>query len=207
MAAVISLYNDVVQNKLVKGLNNAEAFSFDDAGIYQGSNLTLRWYPLQPTGSTVSPYTLLSVTGLSLDVAIGARAGAESILARQNVWTDSGNGYLEASLNLNTTELNTAIGTADSLATYFEIAMTESGATRTVYQEGINITSVVIGPGTAASLPSSAVEYLTAAQVRAEFVRWFNNPAGATIELTSPDGNSTRLMGVNDDGTAQDEVS
>jgi hypothetical protein len=207
MAAVISLYNDVVNNRLVKGLTNAESFAFNSAGIYQGSKLTLRWYPLQPTGSVTSPFTLLSVTGLSIDIAIGPRAGAESILARQNTWVDSGNGYLEATLNLNTSELNTAIGTSDSLSTYFEIAMTESGSTRTVYQESISVTSVVIGPGTAASLPSAATEYLTAAQVRAEFVRFFNNPNGATIELLSPDGTRSRLMGVNDDGTAQDEVS
>jgi len=207
-ATPIDLYNDVVRNTLVLGLNNKEPFSLNTLRIYQGSKVPFRWYPVRPTNNLSAPfYTLVSLSGLSLDVVVGARAGAEALLARQNVWTDSGLGYLEATLNLNTTELNAAISTADSYQTYLEINLTDNGEERPTYQEQISVLSVVKGPGTAASLPTSAVEYLTAVQMRAEFVRFFNNPNGATIELLSPDGGSSRLIGCNDNGTAQDELS
>lgn len=207
-ATPIDLYNDVVNNVLVLGLNNREKFRITDRQIFQGAKLPFRWYPCRPTNSLSAPFfTLIPVTGLTLDVILGPRSGAESALARQNSWTDSGLGYLEATLNLNTTELNAAIGSSDSYSTYFEINVTDAGDERPSYQEAISVIPVVKGPGTSSALPTSPVEYLTAAQIRAEFVRFFNNPSGSTIELLSPDGGSSRLIGCNDDGTAQDEVS
>ena len=207
-ATPIDLYNDVVNNVLVLGLNNKERFNISSRNIYQGSKIPIRWYPVRPTNSITAPFfTLLPVSGLSLDICLGPRAGSESLLARQNVWVENSGGYLEATLNLNTSELNTAISSSDSYSTFFEINLTDAGDERPVYQDTVNIIPVVKGPGTSASLPTAAVEYLTAAQIRAEFVRFFNNPNGSTIELLSPDGSHSRLIGCNDDGTAQDETA
>ena len=207
-ATPIDLYNDVVNNVLVLGLNNKERFNISSRSVFQGSKLPIRWYPVRPTNSVTAPFfTLLPVAGLTLDICIGPRAGSESLLARQNVWAENVGGYLEATLNLNTAELNAAVGTSDSFSTFFEINLTDAGDERPVYQDTINIVPVVKGPGTSSSLPTAAIEYLTATQIRAEFVRFFNNPVGSTIELTSPDGSHTRLIGCNDDGTAQDEIA
>jgi hypothetical protein len=205
---VIELWNDIVNNRLIVGPVgtgwDAQEFTFSAAKIYQGSKLSFRWYPIKPSGLT--DFVQVPVEGITLDVAIGPRAGAEAALARQNSWTNSGQGYLEATLNLNTTEMNTAVGSADSLSSYFEIEMSYGGDARPTYQEAITIISRVIGPAGAVSLPTAAVEYLTAAQIRAEFVAFVNNAPGATIELTSPDGTRLRIMGCTNDGAAQDDI-
>jgi hypothetical protein len=207
-AAPINIYNDIVNNVIVLGLNNGGLVELNRRKLYQGSKLPIRYYPVQPTNSLTPPFfTLVPLAGLSLDICVGPRAGSESLLARNNAWTATSQGYFEGTLNLNTSELNTAIGSADTYSTFIEINLTDSGEERVTYQETIGLIPVVKGPGTAASLPTAAVEYLTAAQQRVEFVRWFNNPAGNTIELLSPDGTRYRLLGVNNDGTALDETA
>ncbi|HWN95563.1 MAG TPA: hypothetical protein VNT99_11055 [Methylomirabilota bacterium] len=208
---VIELWNDILTNRLVYSLTDGTNFSFGAMKLYQASKLSFRWYPLKsPSGfiSAQNPFLQVAVAGLTLDIAVGPRAGVEGILARNNAWTDSGQGYLECVLNLNTVELNGAIAGSDSFNTWLEIQMTENGNTRPVYQESINLLSIVIGPTGAVSLPTAAAEYLTAAQQRAEFVRFYDNPPGSTIEMVSFDGTKTRLScGVNNDGSAADNTS
>lgn len=206
---VIELWNDIENNGLIGGpvdggLWDAQEVRFNSRKIYQASQLSFRWYPVKKSG--LSSYIRVPVSGITLDVAIGPRSGSEAILARQNVWTAHADGYLYATLNLNTTDLNNAI-TGDTLSTYFEIKMTENGNSRPVYQEAITLQSIVIGPAASSALPAAATEFLTRAQCEAMFVKWTENLAGNAIELTSPDGTRYRLIGVNDDGSAQDEIS
>lgn len=208
--AFIELYNDITNGRLIIGPTasgwDGQSFKLAETKIYQGSKLPIRYYPIKPAGQY--SYVYVSLDGLALDIALGPRAGAEAILARQNIWTPSDDGrYFEATLNLNTTEMNNAIAAADTFSTWFEINLSIAGAFRPTYQEQISLQSVVIGPSGAANLPTAAVEYLTAAQLRAEFVRFSGNRNGATIELPSPDGASFRLIGCNNNKTAQDEVS
>ncbi len=208
-APVIELWNDIVNNRLIAGRVGTNGwdgspFTFANTRIWQAAQLRIRWYPIKPDGQFA--YVLVPVAGLVLDIAVGPRAGAENILARQNAWTATGD-YLEAVLNLNTTNLNTAIGTSDSYSTYIEISLTENGNERPAYQEAITILSRVIGPAGDAALPAAASQFLTREQSMAMFVRFVENIAGATIELTSLDGTHIRLIGCNNDGSAQDEVS
>lgn len=207
---VIELWNDIDNNKLVVGpVTNGKwdttPVTLAARKIYQASQLSIRWNPIKPDGQF--SFIKVPVSGITLDIAIGARAGVEAILARQNVWTAHADGYLYATLNLNTTDLNTAIGSNDALATYFEISMTENGNARPVYQELINITSVVIGPAGSSALPAAASQFYTKEQIDAIFVKFTGNPAGATIELPSPDSAHSRLIGCNNDGSAMDETA
>lgn len=207
---VIELWNDIDNNDLIvgpvgNGLWDSTPIRFATRKIYQASQVSFRWYPVKKTGQLT--YVQVPITGLTLDIAIGARAGAEAILARQNVWTAHSDGYLYATLNLNTTDLNTAIASSDAYSTYLEISMTENGNARPVYQESISITSVVIGPAGSSALPAAAVQFYTKEQTDRIFVKWLENIAGGVIELTSPDGTKFRLMGVNNDGSAMDETS
>jgi hypothetical protein len=205
---VIELWNDIENNGLivgpVSGGWDGTEVRFSDRKIYQASQLSFRWYPIKKSG--LNTYIRVPVSGLTLDIAIGQRSGAEAIKARQNVWTEHSDGYLYATLNLNTTDLNNLV-TGDTYDTYLEIQMTENGNSRPTYQEAITIRSVVIGPAGSSALPAAADQFLTRAQCLQMFVKWTENLAGNAIELASPDGTKFRLIGVNDDGSAQDEIS
>lgn len=209
-SAYIELWNDITNGILIVGPTatgwNGATFSLATLKIYQGSKLPFRWYPIKPSG--LGQFEYVSLDGITLDIAIGPRAGAEDIKARQNAWTQSADGrYLEAVLNLNTTPLNNAIDTSDTYTTFFEIEMSLAGDGRPVYQEQITIISRVIGPTAGAALPAAAVEFLTKAQQDARYVKYSGNRNGATIDLPSPDGTHHRLMGCNNDGSAQDEIA
>jgi hypothetical protein len=206
---VIELWNDIENNVLVLGLNNAGTVELNKRKIYQGSKLCLRWYPVKPTNNRTAPFFVkVPLDGLTLDIGIGPRAGAEALLARQNVWAPNNQeGCLEATLNLNTSEMNNALGSSDSLSTYFEIVLSVNGDDRPVYQEAITVLPRVVGPAGSSNLPTAAVEYLTAAQIRAEFVRWTDNPPGLALELTSPDGTRIRYLGVRNNGSHSDETT
>jgi len=204
ISADIELWNDVINGTCVVNLASSVPFRFGK--IYQGGKLKIRWYPVVPTGSITAPYVKVPVSGITLDVAVGVRAGTATPYARQNSWTEHADGYLYATLDLNTTDLNNAIGTADTLTTYFEIKMSDGGVPRVTYQESITVTSVVIDPSGAAALPTAAINYMTREECLALFVKFVGNAAGATIELPSPDGTRSRVLGCNDNGSAQDEI-
>jgi hypothetical protein len=210
MASTIDIYNDVQNNVLYGSANASRPLVIPD--LYQYGTLQLRWYPVRPTYSVLPPFfSNVDLDQLTLKMAIGPRAGAESPISAQYTWTKaytsgaSGPGYMYANLDLNTTEVNTAIGTSDSITSYFEITMSEDGVPRVVYQTPVRIISAVTPPGSASSLPTPAASYLSREECMELFVKWANNQAGKTITLTSPDGTRDRIIGVRNDGSAQDD--
>lgn len=220
MADAIKLYLNLgtPQGSLVKGLSDATPFVLGP--FYQGSALNLRIYPVVPTGTgIVAPFfSQLAIDSLDIQVAVGPRAGAESILANQYTWSrqtafDSENDrrYFYASLDLNTTNLNAAVGTSDSYQTYFEILLSRGSTFVAVFNTAITINAVVKDPAGAASAPTPAASYYTASQIDALFVRWnnalFSANAGRNIVLLSPSGTRTRELGVGDSAEAIDNAS
>lgn len=198
----IELWNDIVNKRLVIGLNDMTAFDPFANQESQSAQIRFRWYPIVPISIAVAPnYQLVPTAGLTLKMAIGPRAGAEADLAYQNVWVDSGQGYLEAVLNLNTDTMASAFTSADSVSSFFEIKMTENGNTRRVYQQAITLTSDVIDPAGASILPGAREEFLTRAQCLAMFVQWFNNAPGSVIELPAKNTPAVVRLGCNDDGS------
>ncbi len=208
----IDLFLDLTNRKLVLGLGDATPFRLGDGGIYQGDQIPFRLWPIKPPTGLISasnPYLQIPTAGLSWIVGVGPRDGTEALLAKQDVWADSGQGYFTAILNLNTDPMNSAIGSLDTFPTYFEIYLAGDSPGRTVYQETIAIIPVVIGPTGSAALPAPSSQYYTAAQIDAlvkAFVRYVNNPNGATIELLCLSGAHSRTLGTNDDGSAKDEL-
>ncbi len=221
MADAIELFLDVStpQGAAVKSLSDKNAFTLGP--FYQGSLLQLRITPVVPTGSTVTApyYAKVPITNLDLQAYIGPAAGNESILASQPTWTkqltadtEGKSGYFYASLNLNTTELNTAIATSAFYDTYFEVLLSRSGAAFSpVFQSLIRVMAVVKGPAGAASTPTPTVDYLTRDQAMNLFVLWRNDlvaaNAGRNIVLLSPDGAHTRELGVGNSAEPIDNPS
>ena len=220
MADAISLYLDISipQGRLIKSLTDAGTFVLGP--FYQGQLLKLRIYPVTVAGAIAPTITKVPLTNLDLQVAVGPRAGAEAIKAAQYIWnkqiaadTDGESGYFYADLDLNTTDLNTAVGTNDTLSTYFEFLLSRaSAAFAPVHQTAVTILSVVKGPGSAASTPTPAAAYLTEAQCYNLFVLWDNRVRaqnnGRVPIFVSPDGSHTReCPGVDNDGSPTDNLT
>ena len=211
MALEVDLYVDIVNSELVLGLNNATQFQFGK--IFQGSALSLRIFPVKPTNNQFAPYfTLVDISGLMARVSVGPRAGATALLASQDVWTKSfsdGSGTIgcfTAVLNLNTTELNAAIGSSDSFATLFEIQLSEAAAWRPVAQRSISIIPTVWDPSGAANLPSAAANYPTIEMMKALCVLVNGNPNGRGFTLQDATGAVKKVCYVGTDGEFHTEA-
>jgi hypothetical protein len=219
MADAISIYLDLStpQGALVRGLGDRSPVALGP--FYQGQLLRLRVFPVIPTGSILSTpyYSSLPLANLDLQAAVGPRAGAQAILAAQYVWTkqtvpdtDGLSGYFYADLDLNTVAMNAAVGTLDSLATYFELLISRAGANfATVSQSSITILAVVKDPGAAASIPVPTASYLTRDECYNLFVMFDNRlraaNAGRSIITVSPDSAHTREgLGIDNDGNPTD---
>jgi hypothetical protein len=211
MSAYITLYADIINKRLVTSLTNSSAFN-GVATAFQYAIYNFRVYPVKPNGNvTGTLYTVLDLDNLTLKMGVGARSGSESLLAytAPGSWTKnydsgaSGPGYFSGQFDLNTTEMNAAIGSSDSLSSYFEIQLGDSAEYRTIYNAGITVYSTVMTSGAAATLPTAADQYYTKEEVAGLFAKLFGSE---TITLQSPDGTRFRTLGVDNDGNAIDDL-
>src|SRR5262249_12645984 len=107
---------------------------------------------------------------------------------------------------------NTAISTSDTYSTYMEFLLSRSSSNfAAVYQAQISILAAVKDPGGAASAPTPAASYLTAAQCYNLFVAWRNDliaaNKGRNVIFLSPDGTHTRELGVGNSAEPIDNAS
>lgn len=207
MAAEIILYNDILNGKLVRGLSDNGDFTLPS--LVQYGSYALKVYPVYPTKTFPPVFAKVDISGMTLTAGIGARAGNESLLAYQGTFSlNTTDRYFYANLDCNTSEMNTAIGTLDSISTYFELRLTESGVARVTYQTPVKVYGAVDHVTAGGSLPTAAANYLTREECEAMFVKWVNAAAdaGKTITLISPDGTHQRIIGVNDDASAKDDL-
>lgn len=212
MAAELILVNDIVNKRLIKAAFANGYFSLTEAvnfpQPYQYESYVIKYFPVVPSGNTLRPWTQVAVGNLTVKMGIGPITGAEVRLAAQDTWTPvttadsaSYNNYLTATLNLNTTLLNAAL-TGDTLSSYFEIQLGESGVYRVVYQTPITVKATVIDSSGTATLPQAAASYYTKDEIDNGFVK-FSNAAGAGVIITSPNGKQILLRAVDEaDGSA-----
>jgi hypothetical protein len=221
VADAIDVYLDLSkpQGGLVKSLNDTSVPAFGP--FYQGASLNLRVYPVVPNGSRVTApfFTKVPLSNLNLQVVVGPAPGTEAIKAAQYTWTkqtvadsDGQSGYFYATLDLNTTDLNTAVGALTSVVMQMDFLLQRGAGNFTpVYQADITIKAVVKDPSGAASIPTPALSYLTRDECFNLFVMWDNrlraaNNGKAPI-LTSPDGTHTRQTGVDNDGSPTENLT
>lgn len=221
----VDLYIDIQSQpgRMLAGLNGGNPPQF--TGFFQGQHLQLRIWPVRPSGTSIgnafTPVPLTAFDGIK--IAVGKRAGTPTPLALAGMGTsypfaaqttpdsDGVSGYWSGELNLNTTAMNTEIGSNDTATAWLEIVVVRSGNPRVILQQQITITAVVLDPSGAVSLPGAATEYFTKDEIRALFVPWdARNRAecsGRRIILTSPAGTATREIGVADDGSGVDNLT
>jgi len=211
MSAAITLYLDVENKALVTSLTNSSSFR-GLATAYQYAYFNFYVVPVRPNGNiTGTIYEKLDLDNLTIKMAIGARAGGEDLLAytAPGSWTkvydsgSSGPGYFSGAFDLNTTELNTAMGSSDSISSFFEIQLGDSSNYRTAYNAGITIYATVMTSGSAATLPTTADQFYTKEEVAGLFAKLYGSE---TITLQSPDGTRFRTLGIDNDGNAIDDL-
>ncbi len=221
MADAIELYLDLStpQGALVKGLSDRSAAVLGP--FYQGSALNLRVFPVVSNGRTVAGpfFDRVALDNLDFELVLGPRAGATAILAAQYVWakqsaadTEGKSGYFYATLDLNTTEMNTAMASEDTLTRHLEFRLKRTGGVfGPVCQVSVQIIAAVKDPSGAASIPTPAPSYLTRDECLALFVQWNNAivpaNAGRNVILLSPDGTRTRELGVANDASPIDNAT
>lgn len=209
--AYLQLYLDIANRQLPLSLANSAQFTGLN-NAFQYALINFRIYPVRPNGRiTGSIYSVLDLDNLTIKMGIGAKAGSESLLAYTapedftKVY-DSGSagpGYFSGSLDLNTTEMNAAISTAASISSFFEIQIGDSADYRTAYSSAITINATVMTGGAAAATPTPVEEYYTKAETSGLFVP---RSGSETITLVSPDGTWHRILGVDNDGNAIDDL-
>jgi hypothetical protein len=225
MADAVEIYLDLstITGRACKPIDNQPLSTLTLGPFYQGSLVSIRVYPIVATGNQISsPYfSKLDLTNLDFQLVLGPRAGAENILAAQYTWmkqvaadSEGKSGYFYADLNLNTSALNTAIGSSDQYTSaYLEFRISRSGAAYTpVFQVNPTIVAVVKDPTSSSSVPTPTPSYLTRDECLNLFVMWNNTLAaggannGRNIILASPDGTRQREIGVGNDGAPIDNA-
>lgn len=216
MSAATEIYFDVVGNRLVSGLNSKDTLVLK---WFQGMSPVLKCFPVMPTGRAVDGpfFKKIYASGHSMELAVGPAAGSEAIKAAQYTWTavpsadsDGLSGYFTATLNLNTDAMNTAVGSSDKFDTIAEFRLLLNGTLEYIVQANVSILAVVKDPGSAASVPTPAAEYLKVSDALGMFPLWDNRNhaanAGRNIIFVSPGTAALRELGVADDSSAIDNA-
>jgi len=125
-------------------------------------------------------------------------------LALQDTFSyDSSSHWFTGTLDLNTAGVNSHIGANSSATAYFEVNLTLAGNRTTILQTTFLLKAVV--DELTATVPTPTDQYLTKAEMLSTFARLVG-ANGQTIILKSPGGIYGRELGVNDDGTAIDNI-
>jgi hypothetical protein len=147
----------------------------------------------------------INIASVSLEIYLGA-VGATAVASQTSFTKNATNTIFSGQLNYATAQLD-ALFSPTTLA-YVELNLqfrqSEGGYTRTILDEVIRVKNVTNAPATLTDLSGDLAA--TRNWVMAAFVK-FMNDAGATVTLKSPDGTHTRTLGVNDDGTGQDDIT
>lgn len=196
------LYIDLTARKLVT--SNFSTAGFGLPAMVQGDTATLELMFLKPVagGAINAPYSIVNISGYDLVVAIGTPGGTPAAL--QNTWTAiEGNTVFSGVLSLNTAGITALLGANNQVTSTFEIELGLAGDYDTPIQIPVVLKKAVIATGS--PVPPPGTEYYTVPAANATFVRKLGL-AGETITLVSPNGVYGRILGVDNNGNATDDI-
>ena len=155
----------------------------------QGDSLKLRIFLLTPNGS-VGAY--VPVSGITLQVALGAMPSTGSYYAQQFTWepsVDLAQPYFEAVLSLNTAAINVLLADATDSPVWFEVKMIQDGLPTTVLSKATTIYGAVILP-TVLTVPAGQTP-LSAEAAAATFL---GRTITGAFTIKSADGSKSVLI-------------
>ena len=203
----LSLLVDIQTAKLVENQSTGGVVPDNYIRLTQGDTVALIITLLKPNGNqSTNKYDVIDPTGISLKVGVGTAASNVSANPSiyQNSFTVVGS-TLVGQLAIGTSAAATILGSSKSATLDFEIEATEAdGTVTTACQTSCTLYAHLIPNSTAPSPPPDE-RYITLNEATALFAALIN-ANGATITLKSPSGTYGRILGVNDDGTANDSI-
>ena len=141
---VLKLYVDTFNRKLVSSATSALPVQLPS--IFREDYIDLQIQLLEPSGSLTDPYTIVDISSLSLQVAIGLPDATPEAL--QSTWTkNTSTNTFTGSLNINTTEMVAAFtaATGDTINRSLEIEVEGTASQyHTVLQQGITLSKDII---------------------------------------------------------------
>lgn len=198
VSSAIKVFADLTNSQLVASNKGSSTKPFTDAFHQDKLYLSLQPLAIDPDGIQVSnPYQVLDGSAYAVTVLIVDSTGAT--LAGPTVFS-----ALDGTARLGSVDLNTAaMVTAFTLAGTLSIDATaylqfDDGANQKVtIKSPFTIYRSYITAGTPSQLPLAS--YMTRDEQMAMFVKYANNPDGASIELTN--GAYKLIVQCNSDGS------
>jgi hypothetical protein len=211
MAAVrLDLFNDIARRKLVNSETDASELVLPDFFHQDKISIEIIFLKTNIAGGRFKPYERVNTSGMSFQIKlfkVDVNNNA-TVLASQTVWSSgTTENSLAAALDLNTAnmaaELPAPPSQLSTVAAILEFELSDAAGKFTTYQRAVTIKREHNTSGSPVAIPG--VTYFTSDEALALFVRKIEQ-AGATITLKSPNGTYARVIGVNNDGSAQDDV-
>lgn len=193
------------EKRLQQSLTNGGEFIFPSFFKYE--SVPLRVYLLEPSvdGVAAADFNRVDISNLALRVTFNNTLDDATPLAEQQTWTlNASQNYWEGVVDLNTAAMNTYVAALASAMLYMQISVAESGGVwRTVYQRQVTIENSVAQPTTTSPDPQQT--YRTAQ----ESDGIYDTPVmrqGLQKVMISPNGTFQRIIGVDNNGTAIDQI-
>lgn len=205
---VLRLYVDTARRALV--VSDRSTQPAPRLGFTQGDTVTLVITLLEPnaSGGISSPYSKVSVSGLTVRLGIGtpsASTGSSAPSIYQNSFTaDTTANTLTGTLYVTPSAVQTLLGSNVTGESTLEIEIAESGNYFTAYSGPVTLYAELIeAAGATPSTPGDT--YMTTGESIATFVRK-SGAAGESITLTSPDGTKQVILYIDNTGTFHADV-
>ncbi len=148
---IIPLYIDVVNKVAVTSVTNGKPFKLPPMNLSDEPQFVATFLEPNPTGGSAEPFTVVDVTPLSLQIAVGELHGTEagSPIVYQDTWAkDEDYNTFTGTLDFDTTAVLKRINDspAGSIKTVFEVLLIEDGRKSRVWQSDVKIIGSVIRP-------------------------------------------------------------
>lgn len=199
---LLKLFVDVDRKALVKSATSTSGFVLPV--LFQGDTIgvELTCLTANPTGGLSSPYSKVTLTGYSLRVGIGSTptgSGTDTPAALQTSFTLNGDDTtFSGTLALNTSGINTLIGSASSVAAVFEIELTSGSEVTTIYQGAITLKADLLETG--ATVPTPTDEYYTKNQSNQLFAQAVPTQNGTEYYIPNQAGTFATKLWTDVDG-------
>ena len=180
--------------------------------VFHKNTLNLQIFPLEVNPAAVTggdPFTMVSTSGLSLVLSIYSSDGSTLLATASSFTEETGTGTLIGQLDLNTTEMGTAITSLEGSEVIIEARFVNpSGETNvsTTRKSGSQSKILKQLNATGAPTPVPGETYVTLNELKALAVLKAGQP-GETKTWISADGSKTLLQYLDNDGNLQPGVA
>lgn len=192
---LLALYFDVTSKVLRRGLQDEDVFLLPDLHQEDSPTIELNVIKRNSYDALTQHFSRVSLSGYSLQISVGSAA---SVLASQNVFTLSGDGYtLSGAVGLNTAGINAL---ADGTTQIFEIRLSDGTNFYRLQTSCVIKKSVALAASLSVPATDTALGRIEAASTYIP-----SNDARSFTMLSLPNGSKRFLVYFHDDGSFRTE--